>query len=421
MRDAVIIERMAYGPHAIAHQEGRVLFIRSVAPGERVRVTVQENHDTYAFAEVNEVLEPAPSRRVPPCPYLPRCGGCPWQHLRYEAQLEAKVENVRDHLQRIGKIDNPPFDPPVPASEEFGYRNRLSLRVEGGLVGFYAGASHDLVRIERCLLANDTVNAAVEAVANLIALLRSQVRRAEIVADAVEPQVAIALEVQGPWAAGDSDAVGTWLTQHGSIRGCIARGKRWRRQWGDPRVTVEPEPGLQLLVHAGTFTQVNPSGNRSLVATVLEYLQPTATDQVIDAYAGAGNFTFPLARRCQFVLAIESDPLAINDLEANVKHLQVGNVHPRRGFAERVLKRLAGKGTRIDAVVLDPPRSGGWDAVAPILELKPARIVYVSCNSATLARDLAGLARNYRVERVRVIDLFPQTYHVETVVRLVLT
>jgi 23S rRNA (uracil1939-C5)-methyltransferase len=417
----VTIERMSYGPHALAHLDGQVVFVRGAAPGETVRLNIEETHSTYAYARVEEIVTPSPYRRNPPCPYLPRCGGCPWQHLRYEAQLEAKQVNLRDHLQRIAKIPDLPLGAPIPSPVEFGYRSRLSLRVEAKEVGFYAAASHELVPIERCLLGNATLNDALPAIQELTRQLRSNVRRIELAADAREPQVAAAMEIEGPFEAQDERIARTWLQAHPIVRGIVLRGKRWIRSYGAPQVSLEPVCGLSLRVRAGVFSQVNPQMNTVLVTQVRELLSPNRAERIVDAYAGAGNFTCTLASDCKEVLAIEVDPAAGEDLQHNVQRLGYANVQVLRDTTDRALRRLVERDETIHGLVLDPPRSGAREAISWILRLKPQRIVYVSCNSATLARDLALLGRHYRLEQATLLDLFPQTYHFEVVALLVLT
>ncbi|GIW44603.1 MAG: 23S rRNA (uracil(1939)-C(5))-methyltransferase RlmD [Candidatus Binatia bacterium] len=417
----VTIERMSYGPHALAHLDGKVVFVRGAVPGETVRLKIEETHATYAYARVEEIVTPSPLRRLPPCPYLPRCGGCPWQHLRYDAQLEAKQRNFRDHLQRIAKIPDLSLPAPIPSPVEFGYRSRLSLRVEAKDVGFYAAASHELVPIERCLLGDARVNDALPAIQELTRRLCSNVRRIELAADASEPQVAAAMEIEGPFEQQDEQTALTWLDAHPMVRGIVLRGKRWTRSYGTPQVSFEPVCGLSLRVRAGVFSQVNPQMNTVLVTKVRELLSPHRAERIVDAYAGAGNFACTLAPDCKEVLAIEVDPAAGEDLQENVERLGYANVRVMRDTTERALQRLAERDETIHGLVLDPPRSGAREAIPWILRLKPQRIVYVSCNSATLARDLALLGGHYRLEQATVLDLFPQTYHFEVVALLVLT
>jgi len=301
---------------------------------------------------------------------------------------------------------------------QLGYRQRLKLRAAGGRVGFNAAASHDLVEIEHCLLAEPLVDRAIPAVAALARSLRTRLRRIEIAATGVDPgRVALACEAEGAWAEADEGTCRKWLAANRDIAGVAIGGRGWRRTWGDPLVQIEPEAGLPLNVGAGTFTQVNPAANRLLVDTVTRLAEAADGVRILDLFAGAGNLSLPLARRGAHVLAVESDRRAVADAQAAAQRLGLANFAIERGRAEQVARRLAEGGERFDVVVLDPPRSGAAAVIEPILSLGAKRIVYVACDPATLARDLRALAPAYSVEIVQPIDMFPQTYHVEIVVR----
>lgn len=414
----VTTERMAYGPHAVARAAGKVLFVRGAAPGEELEVVITEERRSYAYADTLKVVRPSADRRVPPCPYLPDCGGCPWQHLDYAAQLAAKREIVADHLRRIGGL-GAAVSPVIPSPHEYGYRRRLKLRVEGGEVGFYAAASHWLVPVEHCLLAEPEVDRAIPAARDLARRLATRVRRVGIVGSAGDDsRVAIVAEAEGRWQPDDEERCLDWLADHPAVRGLSLNGRSWQRGWGDPRVTVEPEPGLLLSASARSFTQVNPEANQALVAAVVGLAEPAPGLRVLELHAGAGNFSIPLARRGARVLAVEADRGAAEDARRNGAALLDSPHTVRSGRAERVVGQLIREKARFDVVLLDPPRSGAAELVGRILELEPPAIVYVSCDPATLARDLRTLAGRYRVDAVQPIDMFPHGYHVETVVRL---
>lgn len=410
---------MAYGPHAVARRDGKVIFVRGAAPEEEVEITVREERRAFAFADVTAVLRPSADRRQPPCLYLPRCGGCPWQHLTVEAQRAAKEAIVREQLRRIAGIEAA-VAPILPSPHEYGYRQRLKLRVAGGAVGFYAGASHTLVAVDHCLLAEPAVDAAIAWTAELAAALRAPLRRVEIMRRGDGVDVVVAGEIEGDWVADDEPACIEWLARHAAVRGLALHGKRWRRAWGDDGVTVRPEPDLPLTVRAGTFTQVNPTANQRLVATVLGLIPASARCRVLDLYAGAGNFALPLARRGAAVIAVESDRQAVGDGTANARALNLAGVRFVVDRAERAVDAFAAAGERFDTVLLDPPRSGAGEVIAGVRRLAPAQIVYVSCDPATLARDLKRLLPAYRIDTVQPIDMFPHSYHVETVVRATL-
>lgn len=406
---------MAYGPHAVARHDGKVLFVRGAAPDEDVDVVVREDRRTFAYADVVAVVRPSAVRRPAPCPYLPRCGGCPWQHLTYEAQLAAKRLIVHEHLRRIAGLEAPVA--PVLASPcEFGSRQRLKLRAANGAVGFYAAASHTLVAVTHCPIAEPAVEAAIPWAADLAGGLASNIRRIEVLRRDAGGDVVAAAEVEGPWIAADEGRCGAWLSRHPAVRGLVLHGRRWRRAWGDDHVTVCPEPEIPLTVRAGTFVQVNPGANEQLVRTVLQTLSVGPARRVLDLYAGAGNFTLPLARRGVSVVAVEGHRQAAEDGIANARRLGLDNVRFIIDDVRRAVARLAAAGERFDAVLLDPPRSGAAEIVEDLCRVRAARLVYVSCDPATLARDLKRLSPQFRVEAIQPVDMFPHSYHVESVV-----
>ena len=217
--------------------------MRGGAPAEEVEIVVREDHRRFAFADVLRVIEPSPQRRVAPCPYLPRCGGCPWQHLEYQAQLEAKRAIVVEHLRRIAGLDVA-VEPVLSTPLEFGYRHRLRLRAEKGRVGFYAGGSHDLVEVEACLLAAPAVDAAIPIAAELARVLKTRVRRVEIVApDESGRRLVLIVEVEGRWVEADDEGMS-----------CMARTPRGRRRPAAERPRLAAELGRDDAAMAGPGT-----------------------------------------------------------------------------------------------------------------------------------------------------------------------
>lgn len=412
------IDALSYGAHGVGRLDGKAVFVRGVVPGEEVDVVVREDHGRYAYADLVRIEAPAAERRTAPCPYVPRCGGCPWQHIDEAAQRRAKERNVRDALVRIAHWADPPVVPVEPAGPAFQCRSRLSLRTAERRVGFYAAASHELVAIDHCMLARPAVDAAIAAAADLVRRAPDEIRRIEILSCERSGAVVLDGEVEGSAQAEGETFVAAWLASWPQIAGVALHGRRWRRSWGHTSVIVRPESDLELTASAGSFTQVNPEANRHLVRRVLDLGAFAASDRVLDFYAGIGNLSLPIARRSAHVLAVEQSPWAAADARANARAAGMTNLEIVTATARRALESISARpGRRIDAVVLDPPRSGAAEAIDAILRLAAERLVYVSCNPATLARDLARLRAGYEFDRVEPIDLFPQTYHVETVAR----
>jgi len=416
--NAVRIESLAHGPHGIARIDGKVHFVRHTAPGDEVEVEVEEDHRAYAYARVTRLVAAGASRREAPCPYLPRCGGCSWQHVDDAAQAAAKESTVRELLARIGGVAADAVQPIVRAPAPYHYRRRLSLRFEGGELGFLAAASHDVLPIERCLIAQDRLDGAIPLAREWLAGLATRVKRVEVVATGDADRVALVAQAEGELAPSDSEVSEALLRRVPRLAALVLRGKGFRRLWGDDRVRVPLIDGDEMWLRAGDFSQVSDHGNADLIRIVLEYASATRTQRVADLYAGAGNLSLPLARRARTVAVVERTPSSVAAARENAHRLGLANLETHVGTTESVLKGWVKRHVRFDVVVLDPPRSGAAEATAPLLALAPPRIVYVSCNPATLARDLKVLSRAYRVERVQPIDLFPQTYHVEAVALL---
>lgn len=407
---------MAYGPHAVARSDGKVLFVRGAAPDEEVEVAVREERPRYAYADVLAVRRASPARRAAPCPYLPRCGGCPWQHLDYDAQLRAKQRLVAEHLRRLGGLDVA-VAMPLPSPRQLGYRRRIKLRVADGLIGFHAAASHDLVAIDHCLLAEPPVDAAIAALGDLVRRLGSAVRRLEVAAGGTGGRVVVAGEVEGTWIDADDTPCREWLAAHAAtIAGLWLRGRAWRRGWGDVSVEAPAGAGPPLRLQVPSFTQVNDDANRLLIDCVVRWAAPRPGLRVLDLYAGAGNLSLPLRRGGAEVTAVEQDRDAAAAARVTAAAEPGAPLRVLAMAAEVAVRRLVESGERFDVVVLDPPRSGAAACLSWLPALQATRLVYVSCDPTTLARDLRALGAAYRVDAVQPIDFFPQTYHVETVV-----
>jgi len=403
----LVLTAMAHGGSALGRHESRVIFVPYTIPGETVRVEVVEEHKRWARARLVEILVPSPQRVEPPCPYFglsangqPRCGGCQYQHIDYEAQLAFKREVVADQLSRIGGLEVD-VEEAIGAAEPWRYRNNVQFHVTPeGYLGFLAADSDQIVPVEECLIIDpllddlwDTFDMRWPQLYHLSLRCGSATGDTMAIFELEEYQD-FDIDVDFPVSC-------VLLLPDGEAVVLV----------GDLRL-VEHVAGRDYGISAGSFFQVNTGGAEALVALVREFLAPQGDETLLDLYSGVGLFGLALAGEVGRVVAIESAPSAVEDFHFNAAGLE--NVTLLEGKVQSVLGRLE---EPVDLVVLDPPRAGaGERVVAEIARLAPGRIVYVSCDPATLARDARHLTdAGYRMAVVQPLDLFPQTFHVETV------
>lgn len=411
----VRIESLGHGPHALARVDGKVHLVRGGAPGDLAELEITEDRDRFAYARIRTLHEPGPARRDPPCSWLPRCGGCSWQHLDEQAQRDAKEATVRESLAGFETLRAVPVHALLASPQSLEYRRRLSLRVQDGRVGFFAGGTHELIAVDECLLGIPALRGAIGIAGRWVAALASTLNRIEVVWSGEDERFALVGQCDGPLADGDRASSESFLREQRRLAALVLRGRGFDHTLGDDRVRVAL-PGSEMWLRAGGFSQVNDGANTLLIETVLAEAQCDATTRVADLYAGAGNFSIPLARIAGSVIGIERDRRGTDALRMNADRLGLAGLRARAGHVHRMLGEFAPGA--FDVIVLDPPRSGAADAVDGLLRLAAPRIVYVSCNPATLARDLDRLAAGYTIDHVTPIDLFPQTPHVEAVARL---
>ncbi|MBZ5727327.1 MAG: class I SAM-dependent RNA methyltransferase [Acidobacteriia bacterium] len=387
------MEKLVYGGDGLARLDGRVVLAPYVLPGERIRARAEQEKPGLVRARALEVLAPAVERVTAPCAVFGRCGGCHYQHAPYEYQLAAKRAILVEELRRLGKIEPPP-EIAVVAGEPWGYRNRAQLHVERGRLGYWEARSHKLCAIDECPIASPKVNETIRALRGMLRDRRWPrfLRSLEIFTDEQQVQLTV-IETDQPVARRFFD----WCAEtiSGLVEGALDYGGQWR-------------------VSGKSFFQVN----RFLVERLVEAaVEGAAGETALDLYAGVGLFSLALARSFRQVTAAESGSGAVRDLRFNAERAALANVQAEQRTAEEYLENLE---RAPDFVLLDPPRAGlGKEVVRRLGELRPPRVTIVACDPATLARDLAGLtAAGYRVEQMALVDLFPQTYHLETVVRL---
>ncbi len=425
----VTIGSLAHGGAAVARlDDGRVAFVRGGCPGDVADIEILEDHGRWVTAGLTAVVTPSPDRVEPPCPYAGECGGCQWQHVSASAQRIAKHALVSDAFRRIGHLDHVEVEPLVPSAEDLGYRNKVEFVARGEgrnlTLGLHRLASDSVIGVDRCLLLPGRLAGAPKALQGALRYLGGGhgdlgVTRVGIRVATHTRDIEVALWTR-PGAFPRSIAARTMrdaVKATGVVRVLTKGAEKERRVTGVEVLSGrgawrERLRGVDFLVSAPSFFQVNTRAAEQLVSTVLEALDPAEDDRVLDLYAGAGTFTVPLALLADEVTAVESSRHAIADLRRNLENAGawadiVG------GDAARELADLGG----FDLVVVDPPRSGLEGSVIPHLVATGARrVAYVSCDPATLARDAARFAEaGYGLRSVRPVDLFPQTFHVETV------
>lgn len=409
------ITALSYGPYGIGRVHGRVWMVPESAPGDRIVARVTVARERFSLGELIHVLKPSAQRRTPPCPYVGACGGCAWQHLDYAAQLQAKRQSVDNALRRIGKLADFELHPILPSAEEFHYRRRVRLQVDpAGRLGFYGASSHDLVEIASCPIADERINRVLETVRRWARNLLTPIGHIEIVAGDEADELVVVACAAGPLVPRDRAACESLLDAKEGIHGVIAAGGDWRQSWGQPVISVRCRNGLTLAVDADVFTQVNASGNRLMLETLLDAGQFHSDERVLELFSGAGNFTLSIARRSKAVLAIEGRRPAVACGKLNAQKNGIDNIRWLCAPVPRAVAELKKRRERFSKIVLDPPRAGAKGIEADLAAFGAEKIFYVSCNPATLARDLAALSKlGYKLRTVQPIDLFPQTYHVE--------
>lgn len=409
------IERIVQGGSGLGRQDGKAVFVPCTLPGEEVTAKLTRVRSDYAEGEVREILRPSPERETPRCPLFGVCGGCQLQHASQSAQLHYKVEALRETLLRIGKITIPvdQMAPAVASPLAFHYRGRAQFKVGSNQIGFYRRQSHQIVPVADCPLLTDPLNCA-------LAFLRERLR------ERLSLQGITEVEIQGNMSEevlivlkgrNFSEEAGRRLYEMSreiSCCGVVTYTKRGRMVFGQDAL-IHRIDGRTLRVSDRSFFQVNAQTNRLLIETVRSWVAPESSDAILELYSGVGNFTLPLAERARQVTAMEAHPVAVRDARWNITKAGLKNVTLIPASVEAGLSHLLRKKCRYAAIFLDPPREGmSAAALAALAALAPRRIVYLSCNPATLARDLRTLSQQgYPLHRLAPFEMFPQTAHLE--------
>ena len=410
---------MAFKGHGVARVNGKVFFIPYSVIGDKAWIKMVEKKKNYSIGKLIQLIEPSPWRANPPCPFFGQCGGCQWQHINDSVQINSKEEILKEILKRLGGLKEIPPITVTPSLQTYGYRARIQLKVKGERMGYFQERSHRVVDIDHCPIAHPLVN-------QIISSLRkapSSFFRMEEIEINVSPEQGKGVLILHPLSlhSGMKHFIKEFLQTHPILKGIAVTGKKGLTLFGEPYLTFTISSNqrgeksvLRLRTSPESFFQVNLEQNQALIRTVLEFSDVNEGERIFDLYAGVGNFTLPLAIASKEVWGVEESRAAVEDARSNAERNGIKNCNFMHGGVEDILKHW--DGGRPDLIILDPPRTGCKTVLDQVVRLEPKKIVYVSCEPTTFARDLRLFSeRGFHLQRLSLVDMFPQTYHIEVV------
>ncbi len=418
----VEIEKMVYGGRGMGRVNGKVVFVPFTAPGEKVQVEVVRERKDYIEAVLKNIERNSPLRVKPFCDLFGKCGGCQYQHLPYPEQLKLKEETLKDTLHRLIRKGTFEVLTVIPSPHDRRYRIRAQLKVGmsagRAVLGFYAWRTHRVVEVQECPLLHPLVNGILEGLRNWMGE-RSKVpiKGVEIQVSPDEGKGVVSLRIEASCRPKMLEEIGQRIS---GVKGMIVKGKQ-KISWGEWTLFYDwPEllgkKRLHIQTSGESFFQVNPYQNWNLMRKVVEWAGLTGQERVLDLFCGSGNLTLPLAQQAWKVWGIDQDPQAIEHAAENARKNNLPNCQFIAASAEEGIKLVLREIDSVDVVVLDPPRPGARGTLDLLASLRPPKILYVSCEQPTLARDLTRLIDlGYNVKRIQPLDMFPQTYHIEVI------
>jgi 23S rRNA (uracil1939-C5)-methyltransferase len=427
----------------VAKVDGYPIFVPNGLPGEKAKIKVIKVNKGYGFGRLMELYEKSPDRVDAPCPIYKECGGCQLQHLSYGGQLKAKEKQVREVLTRIGKLEEVNVHPVLGMKNPWRYRNKSQVPIgerEGGLVaGFYQKRSHEIIDMQKCLIQQDINDEVVQVVREICekhgvsayneVTHKGTLRHIMARHGLVTGEVMVVLITKTPDLPHKKQIVEEIVSRINGVKSIIQNinekktnvilGDRTKVLWGE-EVIYDYIGNVKFAISSRSFYQVNPEQTKVLYGKALEFANLTGEETVIDAYCGIGTISLFLAQKAKKVYGVEIVPEAIEDAKRNAQLNGITNVEFAVGEAETVIPNWYKEGITADVLVVDPPRKGCDESLLnTIIEMKPKKVVYVSCNPATLARDLRILEDGgYQTLEVQPVDMFPHTTHCEAVANL---
>jgi len=403
----VKVEQPAYGGIFIGRHKGKIVMIRgAVLPGETVRVKVDEERRDYIKAAVKEILDPSPFRIEPACRYFGTCGGCQLQHIPHEMQIRLKEEILMDCMKRQAQTDTN-LSEPIIDSDPWHYRLRGQFKVSHGSIGFYRERTREIVDIDYCPLMRENINEYLGKTREI--LKDDHVREIHITAGENSASALIKSDLYAR-SSSDITSLASVFIDLGFSGLCIETGDHNILCFGEEYVTLNLCGNQRYTVSPMTFFQSHWRLNHTVIEFMRNCLQPLKNKMILDMYSGAGNFSIPLATEA-VVTCVEENPYAVAD---GIRNLAINNIHGCRFINEPAENFHTNQ--NFDILILDPPRAGITNRLMEmIFSLHADKILYISCNPSTLARDIKKLLSRYDLESLRMIDFFPQTSHIESI------
>jgi len=441
--DEAVFEDLTHDGNGVMKVDGYPLFVPNALPGEEGKVKVVKPGKGYGFGRLTERTKESPFRQEPPCPIYKECGGCQIQHMTYEGQLQAKEKNVSDVMQRIGKLHDVCVHPVLGMKEPWRYRNKAQVPVgekDGRFVaGFYQKRSHEIIDMDKCIIQYEKNDEVIQHVKDICEKLevrpydeknhKGTLRHIMTRTAYTTGEVMVVLVTRTPELPHKNAIIDALVENIEGLKSIVHNvnpkktnvimGDSTRVLWGE-EVIHDYIGDVKFAISARSFYQVNPEQTKVLYDKALEYADLQGEETVIDAYCGIGTISLFLAQKAKKVYGVEIVPQAIEDAKKNAELNDMTNVEFEAGPAEVVIPTWYKAGIKADVLVVDPPRKGCDEALLnTILSMKPKRVVYVSCNPATLARDLRILEDGgYKTTEVQPVDMFPQTMHCEAVAKI---
>ncbi|MGG1592737.1 23S rRNA (uracil(1939)-C(5))-methyltransferase RlmD [Terribacillus saccharophilus] len=437
-------EDLTHDGDGIGKVDGYPLFVPYALPGETAQVKVIKTKKNFGFGKLMEITKPSPARVEPPCNVYIQCGGCQLQHMSYQLQLEMKQKQVQNAMKKIGHLEHVPVHPALGMDDPWRYRNKIQIptaeRNGEMITGFYRKRSHDIIEdMETCVIQDEVNDRMVEAVRRIASRLgisayneethRGDLRHIMVRTGQQTNETMIVLVTRMNELPYAKELVAELHETYPQIKSIVQNinkertnvilGRKTKLLWGEEYI-YDTIGDIKFAISAQSFYQVNPAQTKVLYDQALAYANLTGNETVIDAYSGIGTISLFLAQKAKKVYGVEIVPQAVSDAKMNAKLNHMDNAEFYVGKAEEVMPWWKAQGLNPDVIVVDPPRKGcEEDLLQAMIDMKPKRIVYVSCNPSTLARDLRFLEDGgFETKQVQPVDMFPQTGHIECVAEI---